>query len=121
MNCSVGQAVPDTSDVTVITDEVSCAVIAAPVMVACSNVEDEATDITLDGAVVTPARSDPHAIKGRTLMDTAPIENAALRNVTTNSSGKRRSVAAGVEALFHVSCRSSAVCTDPVTHLFAWR
>jgi len=98
MNCSVGQAVPDTSDVTVIADEVSCVVIAEPDTLAWPNGVDEVAFIGFDdGAVVTPERSDPHAIKGRTLMDTAPIENAALRNVTTDSSGKRRPVAAGVQ------------------------
>jgi len=103
MNCSVGHAVPDTSEVTVITDEVSCVVIAEPDTLAWPSGTDEVTAAALDGAVVTPARSDPHAIKGRTLMETAPIENAALRNVTTDSSRKRRPVAAGVQhfSTFH--------------------
>src|SRR6266851_474593 len=105
MNCSVGHAVPDTSDVTVFADEASCVVIAEPDTLACPDGADEVALIALEGAVATPARSDPHAIKGRTLMETAPIENAALRNVTTDSSRKRRPVAAGVQHLstFHAA------------------
>jgi hypothetical protein len=79
------------------TDDVSCAVNAEPDTWAGPNVEDEATDIGLVGAVLRPARSDPHAINVKRLRDVAPIENAAFRNVTTSSSGKRRPVAACVE------------------------
>src|SRR5216684_7416485 len=94
MNCSVGHAVPDTSEVTVITDEVSCVVIAEPDTLAWPSGTDEVTAAALDGAVVTPARSDPHAIKGRTLMETAPISYAVFCLKKKNSKRKRRPFAA---------------------------
>ena len=93
-----GHDVPATSEV-IVFQGVSAAETCAPSAAACCPIA--AGDSALDGAVVTPERSDPQAITGRTPRTIVLTANADLLIITSAAPRKN----AGLSR--PASCRSS--------------
>jgi hypothetical protein len=109
MNCSVGQDVPETSDVTVIG-----VVVTTPARGSiCSGVTVKAAlaaaaACTVDGAVTTP-RSDPHATSDNAAIVAAPHCTIVLALITMPLLAKAPAIRDRREARVHDTCQSSAV------------
>jgi hypothetical protein len=112
MNCSVGQDVPETSDVTVIG-----VVVTTPVRGSiCSGVIVKAAlgaaaACTVDGAVTTP-RSDPHATSDNAASVAAPNPTIVLALLTMPLLAKAPAIRDRREARVHEACHSSALSTS---------